>query len=333
MTLWDLASGRPIRTFEAGPDPVEALAFSGDGRRLAAGGGHGAEAPGWVTAWDAETGAVLGTLDRVGLVMSLAFHPDGSRLAVADYEETKVHLWDLADGHADHPSGAEGRQLRRVHPGREAAGVAGLRRQCPPGRRPDRRRGAGAPHLRPARRRRRLHAPDGLQPRRFPDRRQRNRLCPEPLGPRAERRAWRSNPKPATSRAGCAAAAPWPSGATSRPPRPPRARPRDHGRRRVPLDRARRVALSPRRLCTGTGRPGTGHGGPARRPRAMGRPRPAAQRVSAGRRSRRRSWRRPGPSASGGCLRAPTTRRPPRPWPSCSRRPTPRRAGPSSGPT
>ena len=101
VTLWDLASGRatPIRTFEAGPNPVETLAFGADGRRLAAGGGaRRQEDSGWVIAWDAETGAVLGALDRVGLVMSLAFHPDGVRLAVADYEESKVHLWDLAAG-------------------------------------------------------------------------------------------------------------------------------------------------------------------------------------------------------------------------------------------
>ena len=97
VTLWDLASGRPIRTFETGPHQVQALAFSGDGRKLVAAGGKKG-GPSWVTAWDAETGAVLGTLDGVGLVMSLAFHPDGARLAVADYGESKVHLWDLAAG-------------------------------------------------------------------------------------------------------------------------------------------------------------------------------------------------------------------------------------------
>jgi tetratricopeptide (TPR) repeat protein len=98
VTLWDLATRRAIRTFEAGPDPVQALAFSGDGRKLAAGGGTRPDAPGWVTAWNAETGAVLGTLDGMGLVKSLAVHPDAARLAVADYGETKVHLWDLVAG-------------------------------------------------------------------------------------------------------------------------------------------------------------------------------------------------------------------------------------------
>ena len=81
-----------------GAGPVTCPGFQ-RGRPLARGGRrHAQEAPGWVTAWDAETGAVLGTLDRVGLVMSLAFHPDGRRLAVADYGGSKVHLWDIAAG-------------------------------------------------------------------------------------------------------------------------------------------------------------------------------------------------------------------------------------------
>src|SRR5262249_27105553 len=85
-------------------DPVQALAFSGDGHTLAAGGGTTPDAPGWVTAWDAGTGAVLGALDRVGLVKSLAFHPDGARLAGADSGESKVHPWDLAAGtRSPHP--------------------------------------------------------------------------------------------------------------------------------------------------------------------------------------------------------------------------------------
>jgi WD40 repeat protein len=98
VTLWDVASGREIRTFQSErPDPVEALAWSGNGRKLAAGGQL--SGPGWVTIWDAETRAVLGTLDRVGRVKFLAFHPDGTRLAIADFDDpAKVHLWDLAAG-------------------------------------------------------------------------------------------------------------------------------------------------------------------------------------------------------------------------------------------
>jgi WD40 repeat protein len=97
VTLWNLASGRAIRSFESGSDRVEALAWSGDGRNLAAGGGK-EDGPGWVTVWDAETRAVLGTLKGVGLVKFLAFHLDGTRLAIADHSEMKVHLWDFAAG-------------------------------------------------------------------------------------------------------------------------------------------------------------------------------------------------------------------------------------------
>ena len=97
VTLWSLDSGRMTRSFESEVAPVEALAFSGDGRKVAAGGGPRG-GPGHVVVWDAETRAVLGSLDTGGEVKFLAFHPDGVRLAVADFSEAKVHLWDLAAG-------------------------------------------------------------------------------------------------------------------------------------------------------------------------------------------------------------------------------------------
>jgi hypothetical protein len=88
---------------------VEALALSGDGRKLAAGGGTSVSAPGWATVWDTATGELLGALDRVGLVKFLAFHPDGARLAVADSSDPEmVHLWDLAAGTRITNPGPEG---------------------------------------------------------------------------------------------------------------------------------------------------------------------------------------------------------------------------------
>ncbi len=98
-TIWDLASLREVLTFDVGPIRVEALAFSSDGRKFAAGGGgFTRDAPGWVTVRNAENGAVVATQDRLGMVKSLAFHPDGASLAIADIWNESVHLLDLVSG-------------------------------------------------------------------------------------------------------------------------------------------------------------------------------------------------------------------------------------------
>jgi WD40 repeat protein/tetratricopeptide (TPR) repeat protein len=96
LTIWDLESGRAIGNFDPPvQQPVEAVAFTGDSRKLAAGGGVNGQL-GWACAWEIETGALIGTLrDRLGLVKFLAFHPDEARIAIADYSAAKVHLWDL----------------------------------------------------------------------------------------------------------------------------------------------------------------------------------------------------------------------------------------------
>ncbi len=182
----------------------------------------------------------------------------GAGIAVADYGATKVHLWDLGRGHDDHPSGADGRQLRRIHAGREAAGRAGLRRPRPPGRRADRRRGAGAPQLRPARRRngftpRLAFSPDGSRiVANAPD----AVLNVWDLGPTSglatepeagDLAGWLRRSRALAER-GDAAGRRGRLGAG----------PRHQGRRRVPLDRARRVALSPRRFVARRGTPWTG---------------------------------------------------------------------------
>lgn len=60
------------------PVPIAALAFSPDGRTLAASGYHE------VTLWDAETGAIRGRLKNLPQrTLGIAWSPDGKRLAVA----------------------------------------------------------------------------------------------------------------------------------------------------------------------------------------------------------------------------------------------------------
>ncbi len=188
VTLWHLASGRAIRSFESGPDQVLALGFSSDGRRLAAGGGTLPYVAGWITAWDAETGAVLGTLDSVGQVLFLAFHPDGVRIAIADWGlgQEKVRLWDLATGTLITRPGSKVVSCLRFTPDGKRLASLGFDGDVhlADGRTGDEvlvLRGFGEPIGGAG-----LHAADRLQPRRLPHRRQLRDQRPERVGPRPQ---------------------------------------------------------------------------------------------------------------------------------------------------
>jgi WD40 repeat protein len=86
ISLWEVASGRP-RGHLSRSSMVLGLAFSPDGRLLAAGG----LPPEPVRLWDLATGEVVGRLraDR-DRVVSLAFSADGSRLVVAGFSPTAL---------------------------------------------------------------------------------------------------------------------------------------------------------------------------------------------------------------------------------------------------
>jgi WD40 repeat protein/predicted Ser/Thr protein kinase len=101
ITLWDLATGAVVRKL-TGPDlGVAALAFSPGGKYLATAAsqpleGRPARAGGAgignvLQLWNVETGEEAGRFEGVvGTVRSLAFDPDGRRLAAADSEGTVV---------------------------------------------------------------------------------------------------------------------------------------------------------------------------------------------------------------------------------------------------
>jgi tetratricopeptide (TPR) repeat protein len=72
-------------------EPVIALAFSPDGRTLAA-----ADGDGNLAIYDLATGAVVRRRDDEAPIFSLAFSPDGRRLAGADRE--KVRVFDVREG-------------------------------------------------------------------------------------------------------------------------------------------------------------------------------------------------------------------------------------------
>jgi WD40 repeat protein len=93
---WDPADGRPLRGWEA-RSFVNAVALAPDGRWLAAG-----QMDGWVTAWDAGTGAKRDEfqLPSRGWVWAVAFRPGGSVLAYVDNAGPKrnVGYWDVESG-------------------------------------------------------------------------------------------------------------------------------------------------------------------------------------------------------------------------------------------
>jgi WD40 repeat protein len=95
IKLWDVASGRELRTLRGHTNWVQSVAFSPDGRSLASG-----SIDRTVKLWDVVSGRALRTLTgNSGRVWSVAFSPDGRTLASGSDDKT-VKLWDVASGRA-----------------------------------------------------------------------------------------------------------------------------------------------------------------------------------------------------------------------------------------
>jgi WD40 repeat protein len=85
------AAGQPLADLLAeGSNPIASVAFSPDGRALAAGDG------GDVGIWDTRTGRRIATLAEGSPVYSVAFSPDGRTLAIGDGGD--VRMWDIRTG-------------------------------------------------------------------------------------------------------------------------------------------------------------------------------------------------------------------------------------------
>jgi uncharacterized protein (TIGR03067 family) len=106
VTLWDLAKGRKSATLtEQVPSGFQALsvAFSRDGKTVAAGGGAVAMTPRWtergeIRLWEAATGKERAVLrGHARRVSSVAFSPDTKSLASASLDGA-VKLWDPSTG-------------------------------------------------------------------------------------------------------------------------------------------------------------------------------------------------------------------------------------------
>jgi WD40 repeat protein len=80
-----------LRAVLSHPAPVDAVAFSPDGRTIATGSDDGT-----ARLWDAATGQAIGSaLDHGGTVFAVAFSPDGKTLLTGCTDQ-KARLWDVA---------------------------------------------------------------------------------------------------------------------------------------------------------------------------------------------------------------------------------------------
>jgi tricorn protease-like protein len=100
IELWDVGSGKLLRRFAAEDNPVEAVAFSPDGKLAASESrdGDDIESDGFIKLWDLATGRELRRLSgHQQRVAAIAFAPDGKTLASGSWDRS-VKLWDVATG-------------------------------------------------------------------------------------------------------------------------------------------------------------------------------------------------------------------------------------------
>lgn len=97
VRLWDVATGKAVRTFKGHKNSIHGVAFSPDGKQALSGGGDWA-----IRLWDLESGKELQCFTSAsnhpfGCFFGASFSPDGKRVLAGGTDST-LRLWDVATG-------------------------------------------------------------------------------------------------------------------------------------------------------------------------------------------------------------------------------------------
>jgi len=93
IQLWNVNTGRGLRTWTASQSLASSVAFSPDGKMLASEDGNDS-----VKLWNVSTGSEIRTLTaQMWAAYSVAFSPDGKMLASGDGDYS-IRLWDVSTG-------------------------------------------------------------------------------------------------------------------------------------------------------------------------------------------------------------------------------------------
>ena len=93
LYLWDVETGKKLKTLTEATENIFSVAFSNDGKTLASG-----NAGNTIRLWDIATGEEVKTLTgHTNWVFSVAFSPDGRTLASGSWDHT-IRLWDTTTG-------------------------------------------------------------------------------------------------------------------------------------------------------------------------------------------------------------------------------------------